>query len=260
LQQRQQQTLRAHCPELLDRVSWLDRLPEAGINGVVIANEVLDAMPVQRFVTSASGLQALGVAQGQQGLAQATRPADNGLQAQVRHLQDDMGVDFSVGYMSEINPSIRPWLNALAGMLDKGAVYIIDYGYPRAEYYLPERSSGTFMGYYRHRAFDDPLWYPGLQDMTAFVDFTAVAEAAVAAGFELEGFTSQGNFLLDCGLPELLQAEASDDEKFQLQQLQQMKTLTLNSEMGERFKVMALAMNMELPRRGFGLRDYLHRL
>jgi SAM-dependent MidA family methyltransferase len=96
--------------------------------------------------------------------------------------------------------------------------------------------------------------------MTAFVDFTAVAEAAVAAGFELEGFTSQGNFLLDCGLPELLQAEASDDEKFQLQQLQQMKTLTLNSEMGERFKVMALAMNMELPRRGFGLRDYLHRL
>jgi len=260
LKQRQLASLQQACPDLLDRVSWLATLPQEKISGVVIANEVLDAMPVQRFVTHATGLQALGVSRQQQQLVLSTRPADDRLQQQVQHLQDDMGRNFPADYMSEINLNIQPWLAAVAGMLERGAVYLIDYGYPREEYYLAERDTGTFMGYYRHRAFDDPLWYPGLQDLTAFVDFTAVAEAAVATGFELAGFTSQGNFLLDCGLLELLQAQASGDEKVHLQQLQQMKTLTQNTEMGERFKVMALSMNMTLGHRGFALRDYSHRL
>ena len=257
LKQRQQQTLQQLCPQLIDRVGWLDALPQQKIDAVVVANEVLDAMPVQRFLTTDTGLHAIGVVRGEHGLALASRPAEAPLQAAVAHLQQDMGQQLAPNYMSEINPNIAPWLQALAAALNRGAVYLVDYGYPRLEYYLPERTTGTFMGYYRHHAFDDALWYPGLQDLTAFVDFTAVAEAAVAAGFDVAGFTSQGNFLMDCGLPELMQQAAS---RSQLQQAQQMKTLTLNTEMGERFKVMALSMNLLLDAPGFSLRDYLHRL
>ena len=260
LRQRQYHTLQQQCPDCLSRVSWLEALPEEKIDAVVIANEVLDAMPVQRFVMTEAGLHELGVSRQPRGLALETRPADARLQAEVRHLQEDTGRVFAADYMSEINRHLEPWLASLAQMLNRGVVYLIDYGYPRDEYYLPERNGGTFMGYYRHRAFDDPLWYPGLQDMTAFVDFTAVAEAAVASGFELQGFTSQGNFLLDCGLLDLVQAQASDDSRRQLQLMQQMKTLTLNTEMGERFKVMGLSLNMPLDAPGFRLRDYSHRL
>ena len=116
------------------------------------------------------------------------------------------------------------------------------------------------MGYYQHRAFDQPLWYPGLQDMTAFVDFTAVAEAAVNAGFSVDGFTSQANFLIDCGLPELLEQQMPVDEKLRLILIQQMKTLTMNTEMGERFKVMGLSKNFNHDLAGFNYRNYLYRL
>jgi SAM-dependent MidA family methyltransferase len=257
LRQRQAQTLQQLAPGLADRIHWLETLPEH-IDAVVIANEVLDAMPVRRFSIKDGALQMLGVTNAESGLQLQSRFADADMQKMIEHLQQDIGRPFDEAYSSEFNPSIQPWLAALDEALDRAAVYLIDYGYPRAEYYLPERVTGTFMGYYRQRAFDDALWYPGLQDMTAFVDFTAVAEAAVQHGFELAGFTSQGNFLMDCGITELL--DANRDEQMHLLQVQQLKTLTQNAEMGERFKVMALGRGTELPDTGFRLRDYSYRL
>lgn len=260
LRHRQQQTLAHLCPEFVGRVHWLDTLPRDPIDGVVVANEVLDAMPVRRFLVTESGIAAMGVAKGEQGLVLEPRPADDALQRQVEHIQEDIGMRLPCGYMSEINGHLEPWFRSLASSLNKGAVYLIDYGYPRSEYYLAERSAGTCMGYYRHRAFDDPLWYPGIQDLTAFVDFTAVAEAAVATGFELEGFTSQGNFLMDSGVLKFMDEVEFDNEQQRMQSIQQIRTLTQNTEMGERFKVMALSMNLSLHAEGFGLRDYSWRL
>lgn len=260
LSQRQYETLHACCPEMLERVVWLQSLPCEALDAVVIANEVLDAMPVQRFVIDDTGPKVLGVSHQQGCLVLETRPADDALMAAIAHVQEDTGKPFAPGYMSEINFNLQPWLNSLAQILNSAAVYLVDYGYPRTEYYLPERNTGTLMGYYRHRAFDDPLWYPGLQDLTAFVDFTAVAEAALNSGFEMEGFTSQGNFLLDCGILTLIQEEADNDARSELQRMQQLKTLTQNTEMGERFKVMGLSKNMQLGGPGFVFKDYSYRL
>ncbi|MDH5764891.1 MAG: SAM-dependent methyltransferase, partial [Gammaproteobacteria bacterium] len=149
------------------------------------------------------------------------------------------------------------WLQFIADILQQGAVYLIDYGYPQAEYYLSERHMGTLMCYYQHRAHEDALWYPGLQDMTAFVDFTSVAEAAVTAGFEVAGFTSQANFLLDTGLATIAEQSMQQDMQQQLNIAQQIKTLSLPSEMGERFKVLGLKKNIDLKLPGFEIRNYL---
>ena len=260
LKQRQQQTLNQRVPELMDRVEWLDALPEQPLKAVVLANEVLDAMPVRRFVKMGNEVQALGVAISDDGLVLRPGETDTDLQQAVDHVEEDIGHQLAPAYRSELNLNIEPWLRSLADALLQGAVYLIDYGYPRSEYYLPERDMGTFMCYYRHRTHDDALWYPGLQDMTAFVDFTAVAEAALAAGFEIAGFTSQSNFLLDSGMAELLERQMPDSEKERIALVQQMKSLTLPTEMGERFKVMALDKNLPGIIPGFRLRDYSARL
>ena len=137
---------------------------------------------------------------------------------------------------------------------------LVDYGYPVQEYYLDERSNGTLVCHYQHRAHADPLWYPGLQDITAFVDFSAIAHAAVDTGFEVGGYTSQAMFLMGSGLAELNQLRPKDDAKQQLLLAQQIKTLTLPSEMGERFKVIALCRDIDMPLIGFALQDYRNRL
>lgn len=258
LRARQQQTLQSRVPDLLDRVIWLDTLPANKIQAVVIANEVLDAMPVHRFVIENSEIMEIGVICSQHDLSLQTYPASETLRESIRYIEQETGRNFDEGYHSEINLNIAPWLQAVSSILEQGAVYLIDYGYPRAEYYLPERNMGTLMCYYRQRAHDDALRYPGLQDITAFVDFTAVAEAAIMAGFELDGFTSQANFLIDCGLMQLLQETENNQQRFT--QAQQIKTLTLASEMGERFKVMGLNKNIDMQLPGFGLQDMRYRL
>ncbi|MCW9014115.1 MAG: SAM-dependent methyltransferase [Gammaproteobacteria bacterium] len=260
LRHRQKQTIAARVPELLSRVHWLSELPEQPVKAVVLANEVLDAMPVQRFVKQDGDIQALGVAWAKDGFTFKTQTADEKLQQAVVAIEQETGRPFSAAYSSELNLNITPWLQSIADVLSQGAVYLIDYGYPRAEYYSPERQMGTFMCYYRHRALDEPFWYPGLLDMTAFVDFTAVAEAALQTGFEVEGFTSQGNFLLDSGLAQLVEKQQTENIQQQLQIAQQMKTLTLPTEMGERFKVMGLSKNLAEIIPGFKLRDYRNRL
>ena len=260
LKHRQQQTLQQKIPQLFDRIQWLDGLPERPLNGVVLANEVLDAMPVQRFVKTEQGVQALGVSCINSALSFAVQAASQNLLQSIEHIEQDLQCEFSVDYTSEINLNIKPWLQAVSDGLNQGAVYLIDYGYPRSEYYSIERHMGTMMCYYRHRALDDVFYLPGLLDITAFVDFTAVAEAGLDAGFEINGFTSQAHFLINCGLAQRVEQQMSDDIKTQLPLVQQMKTLTLPSEMGERFKVMGLNKNLDMILPGFEMRDFRNRL
>ncbi|MEE8379013.1 MAG: SAM-dependent methyltransferase, partial [Gammaproteobacteria bacterium] len=164
-----------------------------------------------------------------------------------------------VGYQSEINLAANAWVQSIADTLEAGVVLLLDYGFPRHEYYHPERSAGTLMCHYRHRAHDDPFVYPGLQDITAHVDFTAIAETAQASGLEVSGYTSQAYFLLSNGLTELAEANASN-ERDQLLCAQQIRTLTMPGEMGELFKVMALTKNYESALTGFSMLDARHKL
>ncbi|MDQ1362552.1 MAG: hypothetical protein QG652_412 [Pseudomonadota bacterium] len=260
LQQRQLQMISQQAPHLLHRVIWLQQLPLQPLNGIVLANEVLDAMPVSRFVKQGDKFFPLGVALHENDFVLRSGPFEPVLHQTLQAIEEETGVVMSHGYTSEINLHVQPWLQAVSDMLNQGVAYLIDYGYPRAEYYSAERSMGTLMCHCRHRSFDDAMRFPGLQDITAFVDFTAVAEAAAQAGFDVQGFASQGNFLLDCGLPALLQEKTGTDERRNLQWIQQMKTLTLPSEMGERFKVLGLSKNINITMPGFGMQDLRYRL
>ncbi len=268
LRVRQRETLQEKIPHLLDRVQWLDEMPEQGIKGVVIANEVLDAMPVQRFRVDRSGtsicVQQIHIRRSSKEEGSPFEwcyvSADEDFDTQVEKIQQDCAMEFADGYESELQMAYEPWLQTLSDHLSSGAVFLIDYGYPGCEYYLQERYRGTLMCHYRHRAHTDPLILTGLQDITAYVDFTAVAEAALEAGFEVSGFTPQAHFMLGCGLDELISTVDPEDTQKYLEVSQQAKTLTLPSEMGERFKVLGLTKELDLALRGFSLQDHRHRL
>ncbi len=260
LKLRQQATIKNKAEHLLDRVVWLDELPIEKFNGVVVANEVLDAMPVECFKISDDNVTSLQVSCRDNQLGAEYELATNIVAEKVRDIESRIEVTLPEGYCSEFNPAISAWLESIAGTLEQGMVLLIDYGYAAAEYYQQEREMGTMMCHYQHRAHANPLWYPGLQDITAFVDFTDVAYSAVDAGFDVSGYTSQAMFLMGAGLDELHQDQVTDDIKNQVLLSQQIKTLTLPSEMGERFKVMALTKNYDEPLRGFSLQDLRGRL
>ncbi len=257
LRQRQRATLAAELPHLLDRVEWLDEFPAPGFRGVVVANELLDAMPVHRFRLDAEGICEQFVAWEEGHLVSGWDvPRSPGLEAAVAGL----GLVPAEPYESEINLRAVPWLQGLSEVLTAGAVLLIDYGYPRSEYYHPQRTAGTLMCHYRHRAHADPLLYPGLQDITAHVDFTALAEAGQAAGLAVGGFTTQAHFLLACGLDRMVADSDPNDVQAHMALVQGVKRLTLPAEMGERFKVLALSRGVAAPLLGFGGRDLRDRL
>jgi SAM-dependent MidA family methyltransferase len=260
LQSRQRETLSAKVPHLLDRVCWLSELPAPDFRGVVVANELLDALPVHCFVKadgSDNTLQERSVSF-VDGRFQWTSDAPDELPVPA-HLRE-LVANLPPGYASEINLAAMGWVQSIAERLEAGVVLLIDYGHAAAEYYHPRRNGGTLMCHYRHRAHDDPFVYPGLQDITAHVDFTAVAEAAVAAGLEVRGYNTQGFFLMGNGITELAASFETLDQRQQILQAQQMRTLTLPTEMGERFKVIALARNHDAPLSGFSLQDLRHQL
>jgi len=259
LQHRQKQTIKNKAPDLLARVKWLSKLPENSINAIVIANEVLDAMPIARFALKNKKVEQLGVEVVDEKLQLKYKKADSPLSEKVKSLTINFTSE-EHAYCSEINQHIKPWIKSLSQCLTKAAIYIVDYGYPRSEYYADDRHMGTCMGYYRHRSMDAPLWYPGLQDLTAFVDFTEVAEGAIENGFDVDGFTSQGNFLINAGLAEVVEQTKIDNEIQRLQIAQQMKTLSLPGEMGERFKVIGLSKGLTKNIPGFEVRDFRYRL
>lgn len=259
LRERQMRTLAESVPHLRDRVEWLDALPEA-FEGVIVANEVLDAMPVERFTARRGEINALGVTEHLGRLEWSEVRAPAALAAAVRHVAAELAAPWPDGYRSEINPGLRPWLAALAGSLRQGVVLLVDYGLPRREYYAPERRDGTLLCHCRHRFHDDPFERPGMQDVTAWVDFTAVAEAAIEAGLEVAGYTTQAHFLIGSGLQEFVADVSGLDLVQRLNLSRQAMVLTLPGEMGERFKVIALARGYDAPLRGFAVRDLRHTL
>ena len=253
LRERQRQTIAARTPDLLERVAWLDAPSAEPFSGVVLANEVLDAMPVERFVKRGDKVNCLAVDYTpQQGLHYVELPATDELQHAVAHIERDLHQELPDAYCSEVSLLLSPWLNTLAGCLQQAVVLLVDYGYSRRDYYLPERSMGTLMCHFRQRAHDNALLWPGLQDITAHVDFTAVAEAASAAGLDVTGFTGQARFLLESGMEAVLQdAHASADPAEYINLSQQAKMLLLPGQMGERFKVMALSRHYNRQPAGF---------
>lgn len=251
LKQRQFQLIEKEIPHLLKRVRWLERWPEQPFNGIIIANEVLDAMPIHRFLYANDQIfESFITLDERSELQEIFQPCTN-LRLS-NHVERIMPKKQSA-YQSEANLFIDNWISQCYQLLDRGAFFIIDYGFPRHEYYHPDRCKGTLMCHYQHQSLIDPLVHIGEQDISAHVDFTHVAEAAYNAGFQIAGYTNQASFLLANGLLGLL-AAISDNAK-SIKAKQAIKQLTHPSEMGELMKVMALTKNLELELTGFLLHD-----
>lgn len=249
LRERQQALLHERLPHLADRVQWLDALPSA-ISGAVIANEVLDALPVHLLRWSDSRVFERGVAsQGTNFIWEDRLPETPALLevAQQISVPDD--------YLSEISLAARGLVSSLCERLSSGAMLFIDYGFGGREYYHPQRSSGTLMCHYRHHAHDDPFFLPGLQDITAHVDFTAIAESAIDHGANLLGYTTQAHFLINGGITDLISDISPDKLRDYLPLSAQIQKLTSPAEMGELFKVMAVGKGIDIPLRNFGSGD-----
>jgi SAM-dependent MidA family methyltransferase len=241
---------------MLDRFEWLDAPPRESWRGVAIANEVVDALPVDRFRIARDGCDAIGVAAGGDGFRWETRPADPPLARAVAALQRSLPAPMPAGFVSELRPGQQDWIRDASAGLARGALLVIDYGLPRAQYYHASRDGGTLCGFRRHRRVDDPLATPGAQDLTAWVDFSALADAGRAAGLAVGGFATQAHFLLEAGIErELARLVAGAGERERAQHRQVAATLLLPGEMGERFKIMALTREIRGPLGGFGFRD-----
>lgn len=254
LQVRQRETIERRAPELLSLVTWVQGPPEANWQGVVVANEVLDAMPVQVFRRGNSHWQELYVTQSGEGFVEQWCEPGEPLLAALQQLENRVG-PLPEGYRSEINLRLGAWMRLLGAFLARGAVILVDYGYTGAEYYHAERSRGTMICHLQHRAHDNPLVLPGLQDITANVDFSAVAHAGLDAGLELSGYTTQAHFLIDNGLEGLMSGIDMTDIEFHMQCVQELKQLTLPTEMGERFKVIGFQRGLQQALQGFQSRD-----
>jgi SAM-dependent MidA family methyltransferase len=255
LREVQQSTLKAALPkELLSCVVWLDALPEY-FDGLIFANEVLDALPVHIVKKTADGLAEIGVVSEVAGLAwQEKLASSSALKGFVAE------IDLMDGYTTEVCLAASGLVASLAGILQSGMLLMIDYGFSRDEYYHPQRNQGTLMCHYRHRAHGDPLVYLGLQDITAHVDFTRVAEAGVANGLELIGFVTQAQFLINAGITELLASIPAEDSANYLPLVASAQKLLSPAEMGDLFKVIAFERNLDIPFIGFSSGDKSHTL
>jgi len=256
LAQRQRETLARDAPAHLARVAWIDALP-ATIDGALIANEVLDAIPCALIVRRGGEWLERGVTwdEARSGFAWCERPAPARLAALAAARFPRSG-----DYLSEINPAAEALVEDVGRRLAAGAALYIDYGFPAAEYYHPQRSEGTLMCHYRHRAHDDPFIYPGLTDITAHVDFTAMAEAGERAGLRVAGFTAQEPFLVGCGIVDALAASGAPASPAYIRAAAAVQKLLAPSEMGELFKVLALAKSETIEWPGFAVVDRRHRL
>ena len=256
--ERQFDTLAAKVPHLASRVHWLDGLPER-FSGALVANEVLDVMPVHLIAWRPEGIFERGVALGDEGnFVWADQPATGKVAEAAAAL--GLALPEEGEYVSELNLAGRAWVAEWAARLDQGAMLLVDYGYPRAEYYLPSRSTGTLLCYFRHHAHGDPFLWPGLNDITAFVDFTAIAEAGFDAGLDVLGYTDQANLLFNCGVLECLARRAPEEGADYIRAAKALQRLTGPHEMGELFKVIALGRGISQPLIGFLRGDRLHAL
>lgn len=242
----QRETLEVLLPDgLLQRIEWLEALP-AALTGFVFGNEVLDALPVHVLAWRDDGVHERGVGWGEAGFVWQERPlSDGALRGAVEKL------DLPAGYVSEACLAAPALTASIAAALQQGVLLFVDYGFPRREFYHPQRATGTLMCHYRQHAHDDPFLYPGLQDITAHVDFTAIAEAAIANGLDVLGYTAQAQFLINCGIIDLLSEVPPSDLAAYLPLATQAQKLMSPAEMGELFKLIALGRGMEAPLYGF---------
>jgi len=271
LRQRQQLRLQHLQNPQGTNIRWHTTLPDS-FAGVVIANEVLDAMPVERLRWQGGRLEQSFVGthadSEENRLQEAYQPLPANLAEGLLRSHSPLLTDVADGYVFEWNKFLPGWFSALSDMLEQGAIVLVDYGYPRREYLLPERCEGTLMCYLRHHAHSDPFHLPGIQDITSHVDFTAVAEAGDAAGFELNGYSTQAAFLKANGLLEIAAArvnalpklDLADERITELKTMQEVKTLTLPGSMGERFQVIGFSRGLDFALQGFTLEDLSHRL
>jgi len=265
LKQRQQQRLQKEIPHLYSIISWLDELPKNDFKGVILANEVIDAMPVHLFEMTSKGMKDVQVVKGDDG--ELALQLSNDLSSAVEdwlEREEIQQIDFQEGYRSEVNLAMESWIKALANSLKQGLILLIDYGYPRHEYYLTERNQGSLICHYRHHSHDQVLFLPGLQDITAHVDFTAVAESAFEAGLDVSGYTNQASFLSGCGILHMAEKSVEGDLDKQMKIAQKLRTLIMPDEMGEMFKMIALTKDLpfEIGTQliGFSLGDLRHTL
>ncbi|MFZ4535186.1 class I SAM-dependent methyltransferase [Propionivibrio sp.] len=256
LRQRQQATIAQRAPHLLDRVTWLDRLPER-FDGLVLANELLDAMPVHLVVWGSEedelAILERGVGWENNEFVCCDRPAQDHVLERAQALAFENPLP--PGYLSEICLASSDWTAAWASILGLGALLLIDYGFPRHEYYHAQRNTGTLMCHYRHHSHGEPFFLPGLQDITAHVDFTAIVESGFEAGLEFLGYTTQAAFLLNCGLTDVLARIPAEDSIRYLPQAQAAQKLISPAEMGELFKVIALGKGINETLIGFAQGD-----
>jgi SAM-dependent MidA family methyltransferase len=244
LRERSRDTLAARVPHLLERVAWLNRLPPA-FSGVVLGNEVLDAMPVHVVRVNGGRIEEGGVGVRSDRLDWSWRVASGELLAAARALA------LPEGFRTEIGLAARGFLRSLGGVLERGVALFVDYGFPQKEYYHPQRREGTLMCHYRQHAHADPFFLPGLQDITSHVDFSAVAEAARSVGLGLAGYTSQAQFLVNCGITEVMSRTPAEERGKFLPLANQANRLMSPAEMGELFKAIALERGFGAPLEGF---------
>jgi SAM-dependent MidA family methyltransferase len=259
LRDRQQQLARRCAPHLLERITWLDAPPKDPFDGVILANEVLDALPVARFRWQETGCDELGVALSDGGFGWSARPANPAMAETCRLLAAAAGA-WDGGYVSEYCPRLGAWARIVVQSLRRGAALWFDYGLPRSHYYLPERHDGTLICHFRQRAHENPFIHPGLQDISAWVDFTALAEACGPSDCELKGFTTQAYFLAGLGIDREMRVIAGEDDNRFARLANQARRLMLPGEMGERFKVMAWTRGVHCELSGFALQDLRHSL
>ena len=264
LREVQKETLNRVVPQWMDKVSWLDEPPKEEWHGVFLANEVLDALTVDRFCIEGDGIRQLMVDDGPDGFEWVKSQCTANFQESVQSILSRLERTPAAGFKSELNTHLGAWLQAVTANLRRGIALFIDYGYTRTDYYHPQRSDGTLICHYQHRAHDDPFKWPGLTDISASVDFTALAEAADDCGLKVCGYTTQAMFLLGCGLDQILFDSQSLPERQKLKVNNQVRQLTLPGDMGERFQVMALSRGLDEDLaddlRGFRITDLCHRL
>ncbi|HEY6457750.1 MAG TPA: SAM-dependent methyltransferase [Steroidobacteraceae bacterium] len=254
LAERQRQRLQTLPPPLRSRLRWLRQLPSKPLHGVILANEVLDALPCQRFAMREATVEALGVTAGADGtLGWARRAAAASLTAAVNELNGTLPVPLEPGYVSEVCTRVDAWVASLGGCLERGVLLLFDYGLPRAQYYQPDRDAGTLTCHFKHRAHFDPFVNLGVQDITAWVDFTRVALAGHACGLAVLGLCTQAGFLLGTGIDEFLGQPRDALEQARL--AAEARRLLLPGEMGEAFKLLALGRGIEAPLDCFRFQD-----
>jgi len=259
LRDRQRRTLEERMPHLQARIEWLDAPPDESFDGVILANEVLDALPVVRFRWHPTHCEELGVALEPEGLVWEPRPASAALTEVCARLRVAAG-GWDEGYVSEYCQRLPLWTRAVTRALSRGAVFWVDYGLPRRHYYHPERRDGTLLCHFRQRALDDPFLFPGLQDICAWVDFTLLAESCAPAGFRVEGFCTQAYFLAGLNVDVEMRQLADGDANRLARLAGEARRLMLPGEMGERFKAMAWLRDVDLALNGFALQDLRHTL